>query len=133
LISDVELIVTARQPINTKTQALETKDGQVVEAGAVLVYHINDVVQAIGGKNWSTDDTANDITQAVLVEVISSWRHRELLENINGKVKTELTEKCRKELRQFGIYVHKCALTDFSRTRNFHHSGINLEVTCGEM
>jgi regulator of protease activity HflC (stomatin/prohibitin superfamily) len=129
LITDIEIIIVARQPINTPTQSLVTKDGKTVVAGGVVIFHVNDVVKAIGQQNWSYEDTASDITQATLVEVISSWNYNELLENISGEVETQLTEQCRKNLRQFGLYVGRCALVDFSKVRQLNHSGININVT----
>ena len=126
LITAVEVIVVARQSLNTPTQSLETKDGCQVVAGGVVVYNINDVVQAIGKLNWSPEETAGDITQAVVAEVVSSWDHDDLLESLSNKVEKELTEKCRKQLRQYGIYVTRCALADFSIARNLNHSGIHL-------
>jgi regulator of protease activity HflC (stomatin/prohibitin superfamily) len=126
LISDVEVIVTARQTINTRTQSLMTRDSKTVVAGGVVIYRINDVVQAIGRQNWSPDDTASDITQAAIVSVVSHWECADLLENISGKVEEQLTATCRKQLRQYGIYVSRAALVDFSIVRQLNHSGINL-------
>lgn len=133
LISDVEVVVTARQSFNTPTQALETRDGVEVVAGGVIIYHINDVVKAIGEKNWSPETTALDITQAAIISVVASWDHDDLLTNISGKVEEQLTEKCRRDLRQYGIYPTRVALTDFSHTRSLNHSGISLEVNYGEV
>jgi len=105
-----------------------TRDGKEVVAGGVVVYKINDIVQAIGKQNWSPEDTAGDIAQAAIVEVVSKWTLQGLLENISGEVEEELTAKCRKQLRQYGIYVNRAALTDFSTVRAINHSGINIEV-----
>jgi len=131
-ISDIEIVVVARQSFNTPTQPLETRDGCEVVAGGVCVYHINDVVQAIGKQNWSPENTATDITQAVIAEVVSSWDHDDLLSEMYKKVEKELTEKCRKQLRQYGVYVSRCGLVAFSTTRNLNHSGINVQVHYGE-
>jgi regulator of protease activity HflC (stomatin/prohibitin superfamily) len=133
LITAIEVVVVARQSFNTPTQALETKDGKTVVAGGVIIYKINDVVQAIGKSNWCPESTAQDITQAAVMSVVSQWKHDELLENIDEKVEQQLTEKCRKDLRQFGIYPTRVALTDFSATRNLNHSGIKLNVNYGEV
>jgi hypothetical protein len=42
-----------------------------------------------------------------------------LLENVSGKVKQELTDEVRKQLRQFGVYVHRVCLTELSPCRVF--------------
>lgn len=128
LISDIEILIVARQTINTPTQSLMTKDGKTVVAGGVVIYNINDVVQAIGKINWSPEDTAGDITQAAIVEVVSKWNCGELLANISGKVEAQLTDTCRKQLRQFGVYVSRAALVDFSTAQQLNHSGIVLSV-----
>jgi regulator of protease activity HflC (stomatin/prohibitin superfamily) len=127
--TEIEIVTVARQPINTPTQALETKDGHQVVAGGVIIYHINDVVKAIGKENWSPEATASDITQAAIVHVVSKWDHDELVKNISGKVEKQLTEKCRQDLRKYGVYPARVALTDYSSARNLNHSGIRLEIT----
>lgn len=128
LISDIEVLVVARQTLNTATQSLMTKDGKTVVAGGVIVYNISDVVQAIGKKNWSPEDTAGDIAQAAIVGVISKWDCFDLLANISGKVETQLTETCRRQLRQYGVYVTRAALVDFSTVRQLNHSGISINI-----
>jgi len=114
LVSETCLIVTARQTHNTATQGLMTLDREQVAVGGVLVYSIKDVVQAIGKRNWDVETTVNDITQAAIVSVITQWTLDDLLSEICGDVEKQLTRRCRKELRQYGVYVHRAALTDFS-------------------
>lgn len=133
LITAIEVIVTARQTINTPTQSLMTKDGKTVVASGVVVYRINDIVQAIGKQNWSPEETARDITQAAIVKIVSKWACDELLENISDDVEHQLTDSCRKQLRQYGIYVGRAALVDFSTVRQLNHSGINIGASHGQM
>ena len=133
LITAIEIVVVARQSFNTPTQSLETNDGCTVVAGGVIIYRISDIVQAIGEKNWSPEATAQDIAQAAIISVVSKWDHDALLENIDGKVEKQLTEKCKKDLRQFGVYPSRVALTDFCTTRSLNHSGIKLEVNTAEV
>ena len=128
LVTEVSIIVTARQTLNTNTQALLTKDRQEVVCGGVLVYRIPDVKRAIGQRNWDVDTTVHDIAQAAIVEVITQWNFNDLLREINGKVKDQLTAVCRKELRQFGVYVHKAALNDFSTCNSINVLGISKQV-----
>jgi len=128
LITAIEIIVVARQTINTPTQSLMTRDGETVVAGGVTIYHISDVVKAIGERNWSPEETAADISQAALVEVISSHDLDWLLENISGKVEKELTEKTREQLRKYGVHVGRAALADFSTVRQLNHSGIVINI-----
>jgi regulator of protease activity HflC (stomatin/prohibitin superfamily) len=128
LITDIEIIITARQTLNTPSQSLMTKDLKTVVAGGVVIYKINDVVQAIGKQNWNPDDTARDITQAAIVDVISKWDCEELLKNISSKVEEQLTTVCRKQLRQYGLYVSRAALDNFSIVKQLNHSGINVKT-----
>lgn len=132
LITEIEVIPVARQTLNTQTQALMTKDGQQVVAGGVVIYSISDIVKAIGERNYDVDETVNDISQAAIVDVITSWELYDLLENINGKAEVDLTETCRRQLRQYGVYVHRAALTDFSQCRSLNLLGVNVAVSTGE-
>jgi regulator of protease activity HflC (stomatin/prohibitin superfamily) len=124
LLSEVELHVVARQTVNTRTQALVTKDNRQVVVGGVVIYSINDIVQAIGKLNWMPDDTVRDIAQAAIVKEVVALNYDEMLDGIADKVETDLTARCRKMLRQYGIYVHRAALTDFSPCKTFNLLGV---------
>lgn len=128
LISDIEIIIVARQSFNTPHQPLQTRDGVEVVAGGVVVYSIRDVILAIGKSNWSPEDTAQDIVQAVLADVVTSHDHEYILANLNGNIEAEITGKCRKRLRKYGVGVERAGLCAFSSTRNWHHSGIEINV-----
>lgn len=117
LTTEIEVIVTARQTHDLPSpQAVETRDGVSVAVGSLIVYSINDIVQAIGERNWDVDSTVNDITKAAIVGVVSQWDYSDLRDELTDTVEKELTAMCRKHLRQFGVYVHRCAVTDFSHT-----------------
>lgn len=125
LLTDIETHVVARQTVNTRTQALVTKDNKQVVVGGVVIYSINDIVQAIGKLNWMPDDTVRDIAQAAIVKEIVALTYGEVLEGIGSdQVEQDLTTRCRKMLRQYGIYVHRAALTDFSPCRTLNLLGI---------
>lgn len=133
LITDIEVDTVARQSFNTPTQPLQTRDGKEVVAGGVVVYHVNDVVQAWGKQNHDPANTAQDIVQAVIADVVSRHEHEFILEEMFGKIEEEITAKARKQLRQFGVYVGRAGLAAFSTTRNQHHSGIEIVITNGEV
>lgn len=114
----------ARQTVNTRTQALVTKDDRQVAAGGVVVYSISDICQAIGKLNWMPDDTVKDISQAAIVQVITSMTYAEIKEGISETVEQALTVRTRKALRQYGIYVHRAALTDFSPCKTLNLLGV---------
>lgn len=118
LVTEIEVIVTARQTLALPKQVLTTKDNKKVVVGTVVVYRIRDVVQAIGKINWDVDTTINDITQAAVVSVIARHTLQELLNMVTTDALNDaLTEATRKELRQFGVFVSRCKLTDFADCR----------------
>jgi regulator of protease activity HflC (stomatin/prohibitin superfamily) len=123
LTTEWEIIVTARQTNNLPNQALVTLDKQQVVAGALVVFSIKDVVQAIGERNWDVNATVNDISEAAIVGVVTRWKLDDLLQNLTGKVEEELTEACRKQLRQYGIYIQRCCFTDFAPCRIYKIMG----------
>ena len=133
LLSEIEVIPVARQTLNTPTQPLMSKDAKQVVAGGVVVYSIQDIVKAIGERNYDVDETVNDISQAAIVEVITAWDFHDLLTNICGQVETDLTDTCRKQLRQYGVYVHRAALNVFSHGKTLNITGVELAVNHGEM
>lgn len=129
LLSEVELHVVARQTVNTRTQALVTKDNKSVVVGGVVVYSINDIVQAIGKLNWMPDDTVKDIAQAAIVQEVVAMNYEEMLNGVvNGEVEKDLTARCKKMLRQYGIYIHRAALTDFSPCKTLNLLGVTNPV-----
>jgi regulator of protease activity HflC (stomatin/prohibitin superfamily) len=115
LVTELEVIVTARQTLALLKQVLMTKDNKKVVVGIVVVYKIRDVVQAIGKTNWDVDTTINDITQAAVVSVIARHTLQELLDMVmTDALNDALTKATRRELRQFGVFVSRCKLTDFA-------------------
>jgi len=113
LMTEVDIIVVARQTLNLPSQVLTTRDMQRVIVGTVIVYRIRDVVEAIGEKNWDVDTTIRDIAQAAIVDVIVKKEFNELYEKIaNGSVTEELTKECRKQLYKFGVSIERCSIID---------------------
>lgn len=127
LTTEVELIVTARQTLNLPTQVLMTADRRQVVVGTVVVYRVSDVLDAIGQRNWDHNTTICDITQAAVVEVIAKGTLDELSAGIaNDTVNRQLTAACRRRLRQFGVSVNRCAVTDFAPCRAYRLIGNEL-------
>ena len=117
LITDYEVIVTARQTHHLATQSLVTKDGKQIAVGTLIVYSIRDVMAAIAERNWDTDSVVNDISLAVVVDEITKLNYNDLHLEIADRVAQELTQKCRKQLRQYGVYVHRVRLTEIAPVR----------------
>lgn len=117
LVTDYEIIVTARQTNNLSSQAIVTKDQKQAAASIIIIYSIRDVLQAIGAKNWDVNSTVNDIASSAVVAVTSKWTLEEMMQELTGKVERELTHNCRQRLRQFGVYVHRCYFVEFAPCR----------------
>jgi regulator of protease activity HflC (stomatin/prohibitin superfamily) len=133
-LSEVENHPVARQTVSLPTQTLLTKDDKQVVVGAIVVYRINDVVLAIGERNYDFYETMRDISQSAIVEVITHLTIDELRQGIDSTVIRRLTRKVRSHLRKYGISVLKCSLTDFATCRVYKllgdhqrsHDGLGL-------
>lgn len=118
LVTEIEVIVIARQTLRLPKQILTTKDNKKVVVGVVVVYKIRDIIQAIGKINWDVDTTINDIAQAAVVGVIVCHTHQELVDMMAANSLNDLlTAATRRELRQFGVFISGCKLTDFADCR----------------
>lgn len=115
ITTDTEVIVTARQTLNLPPQTVMTKDLVKLVVSAVAIYSISDVVQAIGHMNWDVDGTVGDISQAAVMEVITSTDYATVTAEVVGSVEQRLTKTAAKRLRRYGVRIHRCALTDLSQ------------------
>lgn len=102
-----------RQTNNLSCQTLMTKDNKSVIVSAIIIFSIQNIEKALV-KSWQLDDTVNDIAQTEIVSTITSRTMGEIRDEIDSKIKEELTKKVQKRLVQFGVKVESCALTDFS-------------------
>jgi regulator of protease activity HflC (stomatin/prohibitin superfamily) len=122
--TEQEVIVTARQTLALPPQSLLTRDRKQVVVGTLVVYEIDDVVEAIGERNWDVDTTINDVAQAAVVEVVTRRSVEEILHGVTDGITEELTARCREQLAEFGVYVHRVGLTSFSECRILNLVGI---------
>lgn len=116
LVTEVEVMPVARQTHNLVTQTLMTKDGQTIIIGAVVIYEINSIVDALSN-NWDVSDTISDVTQMAVVNVVNNWNLSDLRAELSGKVENELSIETRKQLKPFGVKVIRCGVSDFSICR----------------
>ena len=112
LVTEVEVIPTARQTHNLPTQAL-TLDAKKVVVSGVVIYKINDIVATIA-RNWDVSDTLNDISMVAITQIVTTHSLQYLLEHLTNEVQEKLTRETRHRLRRYGVYVYWTALTDFS-------------------
>jgi len=118
LVTEVEIVVTARQTLAIPDQVLATRDDKGIVVKTLVVYRIPDPVRAIGKMNWDVDTTINDMTQAAVVRVIATHTYDEIMHGMADEtLTTTLTREVRKELRQFGVHVTRCKLVDFAKCR----------------
>lgn len=113
LVTEIEVIPTARQTHNLPTQALLTSDGKKVVVSGVVVYAINDVVATIA-RNWDVSDTLNDISMVAITKIVTTHTLEYLLQHLTDEVQDKLTHETRRRLRRYGVSVYWTALTDFS-------------------
>jgi len=116
LITDWEIMVVARQTNKSPIQTIESSDGIKISIGMFVVYRINSIIAAIGEKNWDVDSTVNDISQGALVKTCSKFSYLDLRTKLLDQVTDDLTAKCKRELKSFGILVEKCAFYTFAQT-----------------
>ncbi len=117
LFTDIEIMVTARQTHKVaKPQAIESLDGTSLAVGVLVVYSINDILKAIGQKNWDVDTTINDITESAVVHVFSKYNYAEARRKLCNEIETALTKQCKIELAKYGVLVQQAKVTDFCKT-----------------
>ena len=116
LTTDYEIIVVARQTHKIrKPQIVESADGVTLAVGWVVVYCINDIVKAIGQRNWNTDTTINDITQSTITHVFNKYKYEYIQKHLCAKIEEELTSICKKELNKYGVLIYQVKITDFAK------------------
>jgi len=123
IVSDIDVVVVARRPLNLPSQVLMTKDKHPVALGGFVVFWINDVVKAYGERNWDVEQTVGEISTAAIVETVMQNNLDDLLAGIasgpESDLMTNLTESCKKATRQYGVAVQRCGLTDFCTCQTF--------------
>ena len=85
LVTEVDIIPTARQTHNLPTQALMTSDGKKVVVSGAVVYRIADVLATIA-RNWDVSDTLNDISMVAITQIVTTHSLQYLLEHLTNEV-----------------------------------------------
>jgi regulator of protease activity HflC (stomatin/prohibitin superfamily) len=118
LISEVEVIVAARQTNSLPRQDLMTRDGIELKVKAIVAYSVDNAALAIGEQNWDVDTTVNDITQATIASAIAAMPFNQLLEEMASEALVKkLTKAARDQLRSFGVKIDRVRITDLHRNR----------------
>lgn len=121
LITDMEVIPVARQPHNTTAQSLESSDGRTLSIAISIAYRINDVLAAIGEKNYDIDDSINERTRVACAKIVLNTDYQDLF---SEDVEKELTRECKRQLKKYGVLVESASITDFTTCRPLNLIGI---------
>lgn len=127
LVTEIEVLPTARQPINLPTQRLTTKDGKRTICSAVVVYNIADLIQAVG-KNWDCEATVRDVSMCAVATILTSTDYETLVDTLSDELRVRLTNACRQELQKYGVRVQNCMLTDFCRANVIALSNSDIPI-----
>ncbi len=111
LVAEVVQYPVARTTANLPMQTLTTKDKVPCVVSAALVYEMRDPVKAYT-ENYDIDDTIIDIALAVVANAVRASESFDF-----DRLNKSLTVLVRKELKPFGIHLHRCSLTDAARCR----------------
>lgn len=122
LVTEVEVIPTARQSINLPAQSLTTRDKATVVVSATLIYEVRDVVKALG-RSWDVEETVRELGCTAAVRAVTSRTFEELRKELTDEVRQEMTAKSRALLRRFGVYVIEARFSEFAECEVFRHIG----------
>jgi hypothetical protein len=86
-----------------------------------IAYRINDVLAAIGEKNYDIDDSINERTRVACANIVLNTEYNDLFSDDVGR---RLTRECKKELKKYGVLVESASITDFTRCRPINLIGI---------
>lgn len=108
---------TVRQADNLATQTIVTKDDKTIAVGGMLVYDVEEV-----GKLLTMTAHAirlvQDVSLTAVHDVCCNLTWDELKdEQRRGTLDTKLKNAAQKQLKDYGVRVIKCMLTDMAPTR----------------
>ncbi len=127
ITTETELTPTAQQTLNLQAQKLTTKDGKTVLIDVVVIFRVEDVIKALV-ETIDYEDTAADVALEAVTEIVIGLTFDELHEQLCGKVGTQITLRCRSYLKEFGIHVKKCRISDFATTMVYSVDGVGLSM-----
>lgn len=112
VVTTYKLLVVVRQTVRIQSKVIMTKDLKTVMVGALVTYHINDVIAA----GVHIADLASDVIErsqaAILVAV--SKNTMELIQGDRLAFNKELTARSAEVLNGYGVEIHQAQLTEFA-------------------
>lgn len=101
------------------SQTFETVDGVSITVGGVVDYTVTDIVAAIT-QTHSCMKTVQVHTLAAIHEVCCRMTREQLKdEQRRGTLKTKLKNQAQGPLKEFGVQIESCRLTDLTKTRAY--------------
>lgn len=114
-LSEVREIKVNRQTTQLSAVVIPTSDAVEVAVSAVVIWRIADVIKAVVETD-DIEDAIDDLTFKALGEVIASRTWDEILKQFgDGELAHELSKKVRADLKQFGVHVEFCFLSELTR------------------
>lgn len=107
----------ARQADRLESQAFVTADGKTIEVGGLLVYRVTDLA-ALVTICYSPMALIQDIALTAVHDVCCAMSWPDLMtEQRKGTLDTKLKNAAKAQLKEYGVDVIKCMLTDLAPSR----------------
>jgi regulator of protease activity HflC (stomatin/prohibitin superfamily) len=121
VVTTYKLMATVRQTQMIKSKTVMTKDLQTVIVGALVTYHVDDVVSALA----KIADLPSDIMERSLEAILSEVSEGTLQSIQADRVafNQALTERVGKSLNGYGVRVLQVQLTEFAPCTAFSVNG----------
>lgn len=127
LVTSYKVMMTVRQTQMIKSKVVMTRDMKTVLVGALVTYHIDDIVSALAKIADLPSDIMERSLEAIL-EVISE-RTLEEIQSSRPVLNRALTDKVATALNGYGVCVIQAQLTEFAPCRAL---SINGHVAVGQ-
>lgn len=130
IVTEVQEIPTRRQTMRLEVQTLTTTDNKPASVNCVVVYEINNVLKALV-ETWDIEDTISDVAQFSVTKAISTRQFSVINRDLTTIIQDEIKERCKKDLRQFGVLVKDAFLSDFAHTVTYRIMGEGAGIIAG--
>lgn len=112
VVTTYKLMIVVRQTVRIQSKVIMTKDLKTVTVGALVTYHINDVIASV----VNIADLPSDVierSQAAILAAVSKHTVESIQIDRLGFNK-ELTDRVAEVLNGYGVEVHQAQLTEFA-------------------
>lgn len=121
VVTTYKMMVTVRQTQKIQSKVVMTKDHQTVIVGALVTYHVDDIVSAVAKIADLPSDVIERSQSAVLAAVSETTIAEVQLDRLGFN--RLLTERSAHALNGYGVYVQQVQLTEFAPCRAFSLTG----------